>query len=358
MIMAEAQKKQRKQKHNIGAEFGDMFHHHQPEKGPAKITMVQYDGEHYYEEIFTDVNACKTAFRQGLMKWINIDGVHEQHIIADFGKWFGIHPLTQEDITHIDSRPKFEEYSRYVVAILKMLYWENNHVMHEHLCILLFEDMVVTFQEVHAGDSFNLVRNRLREAKGRVRKMGADYLCYALIDDVVDHYIVALEKFGEKVEALDEEVLYRPSKRIMVQLHALKKENLIARKIILPVREMVFNMMRSDTELLSATNNLYLRDVHDHINKVNDSIDSYRESLSAIMDVYLSNNANKLNEVMKTLTTISAIFIPVTFIAGVYGMNFKHMPELESPLGYWITISIMLVLMISMGWYFKKRKWW
>ena len=177
MIMAEAQKKQRKQKHNIGAEFGDMFHHHQPEKGPAKITMVQYDGEHYYEEIFTDVNACKTAFRQGLMKWINIDGVHEQHIIADFGKWFGIHPLTQEDITHIDSRPKFEEYSRYVVAILKMLYWENNHVMHEHLCILLFEDMVVTFQEVHAGDSFNLVRNRLREAKGRVRKMGADYLC-------------------------------------------------------------------------------------------------------------------------------------------------------------------------------------
>jgi magnesium transporter len=351
-------KKQKKQRHNVGAEFGDLFHHPHTGEGPIKITMIQYDGTEYYEEIFQDVESCKNAVRPGLLKWINVDGIHDQQAIADFGKWLGIHPLTQEDITHIDSRPKFEEYSRYVVSILKMLYWEQGHIMYEHLCILLFEDTVLTFQEPHAGDSFDLVRSRLRESKGRVRKMGSDYLSYALIDDVVDHYIFILEKFGEKVEALDEEVLYHPSKRIMVQLHALKKENLVVRKIILPAREMVFNMMRSDTELLSATNNLYLRDVHDHINKVSDTIDSYRESLSDIMEVYLSNNANKLNEVMKTLTTISAIFIPVTFIAGVYGMNFKHMPELESPLGYWITISIMIVLMVSMGWYFKKRKWW
>jgi magnesium transporter len=347
----------KKQKHNVGAAPGDLFEHHVQLSNQVKITLVQYNQGEYYEEDFTDVASCRKACKEGLQKWINIDGVHNLELIEQFGKWFSIHPLTQEDITHIDSRPKFEEYSRYVVAVLKMLYYDN-HVRSEHLSVLLFEDTVLSFQEPHGGDAFDIVRHRLRESKGRVRKMGPDYLAYALIDAVVDHYFVVLEKLGEKIEALDDEVLYHPHRKIMLQLHDLKKENLLIRKMIVPVREMIFNMIRSDTELISETNTIYLRDVHDHINKVGDTVEQYRESMAGIMEVYLSNNANKLNEVMKTLTTISAIFIPVTFIAGIYGMNFKYMPELETRAGYWITLSVMVTMMISMALYFKSKKWW
>ncbi|MBC7862961.1 MAG: magnesium/cobalt transporter CorA [Bacteroidia bacterium] len=361
-------KKTQRQKHNVGAAPGDMFEHHSLTSGDVKITMIQYNESEYFEEDFLDFADCKKAVKPGLMKWINVDGIHNIELIEKFGKWYSIHPLTQEDITHIDSRPKFEEYSRYVVAVLKMLYYDS-HVMSEHLSILLFEDTVLSFQEPHGGDAFDVVRVRLRESKGRVRKMGPDYLAYALIDAVVDHYFVVLEKLGEKIEALDDEVLYHPHKKVMLQLHDLKKENLTIRKMIWPVREMIFNMMRSDTELISETNTIYLRDVHDHINKVNDTVEQYRESLAGIMEVYLSNNANKLNEVMKALTTISAIFIPVTFIAGIYGMNFQNvdlqgkplpgnMPELYSPYGYWITLGVMFAIMITMAIWFKMKKWW
>lgn len=349
--------RKQKQKHNVGAAPGDMFHHQASAHDQVRITLIQYNEEGFFEDYFYDVESCRKAVREGMFKWINVDGVHKHEIIDAFGKWYGIHPLTQEDITHTDSRPKFEEYSRYAVALLKMLYYDQ-HVMSEHLCILLFEDTVLSFQEPHGGDAFDIVRMRLREAKGRVRKMGPDYLAYALIDAVVDHYFVVLEKFGEKIEALDEEVLYRPTKRVLVQLHDLKKENMVVRKMIWPVREMIFNMIRSDTELINETNTLYLRDVHDHINKVNDTVEQYRESLAGIMEVYLSNNANKLNEVMKTLTTISAIFIPVTFIAGIYGMNFDNMPELHTRWGYWITMGVMFAVMVTMAVYFKRKKWW
>lgn len=345
-----------KQKHNVGASPGDMFQHPTPANLNIRITMIQYNEETFIEEQFTDVESCRKAVKEGMLRWINVDGVHNIEIIAEFGHWFSIHPLTLEDITHIDSRPKFEEYARYAVALLKMLYYDT-HVRSEHLCILMFQDSVLSFQEPRGGDAFDIVRARLREAKGRVRKMGPDYLAYALIDAVVDHYFVVLEKLGEKIEALDEEVLYHPSRSVLLQLHDLKKENMIIRKMMWPVREMIFNMIRSDTDLISETNTLYLRDVHDHINKVSDTVEQYRESLAGIMEIYLSYNSNKLNEVMKALTTISAIFIPVTFIAGIYGMNFDFMPELKSPYGYWITLGVMGIIMVSMAIYFKRKKW-
>ena len=348
--------KSNKQKHNVGASPGEMFEHPQPADSRVKITMIQYNEESYIEEQYSDVTSCKNAVRDGMLRWINIDGVHNHEIISEFGKWYSIHPLTQEDITHVDSRPKFEEYARYNVALLKMLYYDT-HVRSEHLCILFFHDSVLSFQEPHGGDAFDIVRSRIREAKGRVRKMGPDYLAYALIDAVVDHYFVVLEKLGEKIESLDEEVLYHPSRRVLLQLHDLKKENMVIRKMMWPVREMIFNMMRTDSELISETNTLYLRDVHDHINKVSDTVEQYRESLAGIMEIYLSYNSNKLNEVMKALTTISAIFIPVTFIVGIYGMNFEYMPELKSPYGYWITLGVIFTIMISMAIWFKRKKW-
>jgi magnesium transporter len=346
------------QKHNVGADSGEMLDSVVAVDEKVKITLIQYNSSEYFETDFDSVAECKKAFRPELMSWINIDGIHKLDVIEEFGTWFNIHPLTLEDLTYLDSRPKFEEYSRYVVAILKMLYFDT-HVQSEHLSILLFEDTVLTFQELHGGDAFDGVRNRLRERKGRIRKMGADYMAYALIDAVVDHYFVVLEKLGEKIERLDDEVVYNPHHQIMIQLHDLKKETQMAKKMILPVREMIFNMMRSETELIIETNTIYLRDVHDHIQKVNETVEQYRESLAGIMEVYLSNNTNKLNEVMKTLTTISAIFIPVTFIAGIYGMNFNdNMPEYQWKYTGWVVYIVMAVIMVGMLGYFKRKNWW
>ncbi|MFL5752566.1 MAG: magnesium/cobalt transporter CorA [Bacteroidia bacterium] len=349
--------KRKKQQHNIGAPPGELFYSGEETNEKIKITLIEYNESEYFEKDYFDVSECYKDVKPGFIKWINVDGIHRLEVIESLGKEFHIHPLTQEDIVHTESRPKFEEYSRYVVAMLKMLYYEKT-VQAEHLSIVLFEDVVISFQEPHGGDAFDLIRNRLREAKGRIRKMGADYLAYALIDAVVDHYFHVLEKLGEKIEALDDEILNNPHRTTLLKLHDLKRETQYIRKLIWPAREMIINMLRSDTELINETNELYLRDVHDHIDRVSDTLEQYRETLAGIMEVYLSNNANKMNEVMKALTTISAIFIPVTFIAGVYGMNFKYMPELQSPNGYWITILVMVALMVGMGIYFKRKKWW
>jgi magnesium transporter len=344
-------------KHNVGAFPGELYYSGNVTGESVKITLIQFNELEYEEATFFDIQEMYKAVKPNLIKWINVDGIHRTEIIEEIGKLYGIHPLTLEDIVHVESRPKFEEYSRYVVAILQMLYFETS-VQSEHLGIVLFSDTVISFQEPRGGDAFDIIRDRLRECKGRVRKMGPDYLAYVLIDAVVDHYFFVIEKIGDKIEALDEEILSNPTKNVMMEIHELKREVLLARKLIWPAREMILNMMRSETELISETHTIYLRDVHDHINRVNDTIEQFRETLNSIMEVHLSNNANKMNEVMKALTVISAIFIPVTFVAGVYGMNFQYMPELKSPYGYWITIGIMLALMIGMALFFKRKKWW
>lgn len=351
-------KKIKSKNHNVGAPPGELYYSGSVSNNDVKISLIQYNEATFSEQTFLDVASMLKEVKPGLIKWINVDGINRLDIIEAIGKAYGIHPLTQEDIVHVDSRPKFEEYSRYVASILQMLYYDNG-VRYEHLSIVLFEDTVISFQEPCGGDAFDVIRTRLRECKGRVRKMGPDYLAYALIDAVVDHYFYVIEELGEKIELLDEDILNNIHMNgIMHRIHELKREVLLTRKLIWPAREMILNMMRSDTELINETNSIYLRDVHDHINRVTETVDQYRETLNNIMEVHLANNANKMNEVMKALTVISAIFIPVTFIAGVYGMNFKFMPELETKYGYWITIGFMLSLMIGMGIFFKRKKWW
>jgi magnesium transporter len=350
-------KKKKNKKHNVGAPPGELQYIGDERTERVKISLLQFTETELFEKDYYDLSTCLNDVKSGCVKWINVDGIHNIELIAAIGKKYGIHPLTQEDIVNSDSRPKFEEYSSYIVSILKMLYY-NKTVCAEHLSIVLFEDTVLSFQEPHGGDAFDVIRVRLREAKGRVRKMGADYLAYALIDSVVDHYFYVIEKLGEKIEFLDEQIIQNTKDNAMLEIYNLKRETLSVRKMIWPAREMIVNMLRSDTDLILETNNLYLRDVNDHINRVIDTVEQYRENLAGIMEVYLSNNANKMNQVMKALTVISAIFIPVTFIAGVYGMNFEYMPELKSPYGYWITWGVMLTVMIGMAVYFKRKKWW
>lgn len=351
-------KKIKNKTHNVGAPPGELYYSGTVSGNSVKLTLIQFNEEFFYEQEFHDVPSLLKEVKPTLIKWINVDGIHNLEIIEAIGKAYGIHSLTQEDIVHVDSRSKFEEYSRYVVSILQMLYYDIT-VRYEHLSVVLMEDTVISFQEPSGGDAFDMVRVRLRECKGRVRKMGPDYLAYALIDAVVDHYFFVVEKLGEKIELLDEQILNNTADAdVMSRIHELKREVLLTRRLIWPAREMVLNMMRSDTELINETNSIYLRDVHDHVNRVTETVDQYRETLNNIMEVHLANNANKMNEVMKALTVISAIFIPVTFIAGVYGMNFQYMPELKSPYGYWITVGVMLGVMIGMGLFFKRKKWW
>ena len=277
-------------------------------------------------------------------------------MIEKIGKLYNIHPLTLEDIVHVEQRPKFEEYDTYVVAIMKMIGYDKK-VTSEQLSIILLENTVLSFQEPHGGDAFDIIRTRLRTAKGRIRKCGADYLAYALMDAVTDYYFHAIEKIGDTVEDIEEEIIANSNKESLLQLYKLKRDMIFLRKQVWPMRDMISNMVRSETKLINPSTDIYLRDLQDHVTRIIDTVETYRDLLSGIMDIYLSTNSNKMNEVMKVLTIMSSIFIPVTFVAGVYGMNFKYMPELNSPYGYAATWGVMIVMMGGLLIYFKRKKW-
>lgn len=321
-----------------------------------KISLIEYNETDYIEHDFYDLSECISGLRPNMVKWINVEGVHKPELLEKIGKIYNIHPLTLEDIAHVDQRPKFEDYDNYVVAIMKMISF-NEKVSAEQLSVVLLENMVISFQEPHGGDAFDIIRNRLRQAKGRIRKCGADYLAYALMDAVVDCYFHAIEKIGDIVEEIEEEIISNSDKESLLQLYGLKREMIYLRKQVWPMRDMISNMVRSETKLINPSTDIYLRDLQDHVTRIIDTVETYRDLLSGIMDIYLSTNANKMNEVMKVLTIMSSIFIPVTFIAGVYGMNFDYMPELKSPYGYAVTWGVMLSIMLGLIIYFRKKKW-
>lgn len=324
---------------------------------PVKITLLEYNEKEVIEKDFLDFDECLTYIRPGMVKWINVDGIHNTEIIQKIGDKFNIHPLTLEDIVNTDQRPKFEDYEHYVVSIMKMLYYENSLMSEQLSIILLGNNTVVSFQEIHGGDAFDLIRNRIRQGKGRIRKMGADYLSYCLLDAVVDCYFGILERIGDRVEVLEDDLVTEPTPNTMTQLHHMKREMIFLRKAVWPLRELISNMERCETSLIQPSTDVYLRDLYDHTVRVIDTVETYRDLLSGMMDIYLSSMSNKMNEVMKVLTIITTIFVPVTFVAGVYGMNFDFMPELKSPHGYWITWGVMLAMMLSLVVYFRRKKW-
>lgn len=292
----------------------------------------------------------------GQLQWINVEGLSNISLIESFGARFNIHPLTLEDIVHTDQRPKYEDYDAYDVAIIKMLSYLNG-LTSEQLSIIIQEKRVITFQEKNGVDAFEPVRDRIRSGKGRVRKQGADYLAYALIDSVVDTYFNLLEDIGEHLEKIDQELIRDPQETTLHNLFHVKRELIMVRKALWPLREVISNIQRTESKYFTASTGIYLRDVYDHTIRIIETTESYRDISSGMMDIYHSRLSNKMNEIMKVLTIISTIFIPVTFIAGVYGMNFDHMPELRSEYGYPITWAIMLAIMLSLLIYFRKKKW-
>lgn len=341
---------------NIGAPPGTLFYNGEKRTDRIKITLIEYNDSEYIEEEYFDLSECLSHVKPDMVKWINVEGLHKTELIEAIGKFYNIHPLTLEDIVHVDQRPKFEDYDHYVVSIMKMISY-SNEVISEQLAIVLCDSTVLSFQEPHSGDAFDIIRTRLRQSKGRVRKLGADYLAYALMDAVVDCYFTAIEKIGDRIEEIEEEIISDSDKKSLLQLYHLKREMIYLRKQVWPMRDMINNMIRSETKLINDSSDIYLRDLSDHVTRIIDTVETYRDLLSGIMDIYLSTNANKMNEVMKVLTIMSSIFIPVTFIAGVYGMNFENMPELKTQNGYFMTWGVMLLIIIGLLIYFRRKKW-
>jgi magnesium transporter len=341
---------------NIGAPPGTMIYNGEQTDSRVKITLIEFNETEFFEQDFYDLSECLDHVKENMTKWINVEGVHNIPLIEKIGKRYDLHPLTLEDIVQIDQRPKFEEYDHYILSIMKMILYEEA-VHAEQLSIVLLKNTVISFQEPSGGDAFNIIRERLRQCKGRVRKLGADYLFYALMDAVVDCYFNALEKIGDKVEKIEEEIINQPKRESLIELYNLKREVIYLRKQVWPLRDMLSNLLRSESDFITTNTQLFFRDLQDHTTRVIDTVETYRDLLSGIMDIYLSTNSNKMNEVMKVLTIMSSIFIPVTFIAGVYGMNFEFMPELKSPFGYAAIWLVMLGVMGGMIFYFKKKKW-
>lgn len=343
-------------KSNIGLPPGTLVYTGKATQERIKITLIEYNEKELQEKVYFDLSECLQDVKHGMVKWIDVDGVHKTELIEAIGKAYDIHPLTMEDIVHIDQRPKFEEYDNYVLAIMKMIGY-SNRIEAEQLSLLLFKNTVISFQEPNKNDAFEIIRTRLRQGKGRVRKLGADYLFYALMDAVVDGYFHVLEKIGDEVEEVEEEIMNNNSKNSLKRLYTLKRELIFLRRQVWPIRDLISNMIRSESEYINDNTQLFLRDLQDHSIRIIDSIETYRDLLSGIMDVHYSNTSNKMNEVMKVLTIMSSIFIPVTFVAGVYGMNFEFMPELKSPYGYIGTWIVMILMMLGQIVFFKKKKW-
>jgi magnesium transporter len=287
-----------------------------------------------------------------------LDGIHQVEILEQLGECMGVHPLVLEDILNTDQRPKLEDFDDYLFIVLKMSHYDdqNGEMEVEQISLILGPNYVVSFQE-RPGDVFDPIRERITNGRGRIRKLGADYLAYALIDAIVDHYFVVLEQIGEKIEFLEEELITDPTPETLQTIHNLKREMIFLRKSVWPLREVVGGLERRESPLIGESIAVYLRDVYDHTIQVIDTLETFRDMISGMLDIYLSSVSNRMNEVMKVLTIIATIFIPLTLIAGIYGMNFKHMPELEQPWGYPVVWGVMLATAIVMLIYFRRKKW-
>ncbi|MBD3348780.1 MAG: magnesium/cobalt transporter CorA [Candidatus Eisenbacteria bacterium] len=290
--------------------------------------------------------------------WLNLVGLHETAVIEEIGAAFGLHPLVLEDILNTRQRPKFEDHGDYVFLVVRTMHYleEKRDIRTEQIALVLGRNFVISFQEFEA-DPFGAIRDRLRTSAGRIRGAGPDYLAYALVDAIVDHYFVILERIGDHIEELGDETIGDPTPDTLRNIQTLRKDLGHLRRSVWPLREVASAMERSESALVKESTGPYLRDVYDHTIQVIETLESYRDMISGMFDTYLSSVSNRMNEVMKVLTIIATIFIPITFVAGVYGMNFQHMPELAYPWAYPAALGVMLIIALAMIAYFRRKRW-
>jgi magnesium transporter len=348
----------KKQLRKAGTSPGTLIHIGEQKVDETQMTLIDYDEEHLQERVLDGIEEAFPLKDLPTVTWINIDGLHQLDIIEKVGQHFNIHPLVLEDIVNTGQRPKTEEFEDLIFVVLKMLHYDENleKITSEQFSLVLGPNFLISFQEIQ-GDVFKTVRERIRKPKTRIRKTGCDYLAYALIDAIVDHYFVILEALGDKIEGIETQLLDDPTHDTMEIIHEMKREMIYLRKQIWPIREIINSLVKSESSLIQEQLHVYFRDVYDHTIQIIDTIESYRDILSGMLDIYLSTLSNKMNEVMKVLTIIATIFIPITFVAGIYGMNFKFMPELEWRWGYAMVWAIIVVVVGIMIGFFKKKQW-
>ena len=337
---------------------GSLVHVGEKKTDKTRITVMDYDISKFEEKEIQNIEDCFVFKDTSTVTWINIDGLHDIDVIEKLGKCFDIHPLVLEDILNTNQRPKLEDFEKDIFLVLKMLYnhKKSNEIHSEQISLIFGSNFVISFQE-SIGDVFDPIRERIRNEKGRIRKSGADYLAYALVDAIIDNYFIILENIGERIEGMDENVIGDPIPSTLQEIYNLKRDMIYLRKSIWPLREVINALIRDESKLIKKGTHIFIRDLYDHTIQVIDTIETYRDMVSGMIDMYMSSVSNKMNEVMKVLTIFAAIFIPLTFIAGIYGMNFEYMPELSIRWAYPLVWIVIILVSFSLLFYFRHKKW-
>jgi magnesium transporter len=342
-----------------------LFYEGKAKSDKIKITVFDYDEKECIEKEVNDVEECFPFKDKPTVTWINVDGIHCLDVLEKLSACYLVHHLVLEDILNINQRPKAEDFGEYIYIAAKMLSFDEikDDIIEEQVSVILGNNFVITFQEEKQGDVFDLIRQRIRANKGRIRKMKADYLAYALLDAIVDNYFLILEKVGEKIEVVEETLVLTPDSGTLNSINKMKRNLIFLRKSVWPLREVIRTVTQTDSPLIREQTLAYYRDIHDHVIQAVDTIEAFRDTVSGMLDIYLSSLSHRLNEVMKVLTIIATVFMPLTFLAGIYGMNFNtqasrfNMPELNWPFGYFFVLFLMAMVVTGMVAYFKRKKW-
>ncbi len=341
-----------------GLSPGTLIHIGEKKTAQVKITLMDYDESHLEEKVIQRVEECFPFNNTSSATWLQINGLHQVEVIKTLGERFGIHPLVLEDILNTEQRPKMEDFEQYIFVVLKMVDFVEGkiEITADQLSIVFGSNFLISFHERENG-VFQSVKERIRSGKGRLRTRGVDYLAFALLDSVVDHYFVILETLQQRIEELEDRLIADSDSSSIQEIHELRRLVILLRKSVWPLRELIAGLQRLETPLVTDFTDVYLRDLYDHVVQVIDTVETYRELLSSMVEIYLTGISNRMNAIMKVLTMIATIFIPLTFIAGIYGMNFEYMPELEWRWGYPAVGLVMLLIGAAMLVYFKRKKW-
>ncbi|MBO6879691.1 MULTISPECIES: magnesium/cobalt transporter CorA [Winogradskyella] len=358
MLKKRNKKRTQEHKKHIGQVPGTLVYTGKKSDKDFQVECFDYTKDDIEETILLNIEDAVNYKDTDSVTWINVDGLQHTDKIEDIGKQYDLHPLVLEDIVNTTQRPKIDEYEDYLFVVLKMLYYDvNEEIVIEQVSFVLGKNYVLTFQEAE-GDVFGTIRERLRYANGRIRGLKSDYLLYALIDAVVDNYFSIIETLGNKIEDLETELFTGHAREdVNIEVQQLKREILKVRRAIFPLREIINRIEKGEHPLIFKRTITYYRDIYDHLIQVSENIDIYREMIWSLMDMYMTTISNKMNEVMKVLTIMSSIFIPLSFLAGLYGMNFEYIPELKYRYGYFVLLGVMFTIFIGLLIYFKRKKW-
>ncbi|WP_372751040.1 magnesium/cobalt transporter CorA [Labilibaculum sp.] len=348
----------KKSKHEIGISPDDLLFRGEQKIDKVLLRVIDFDSRNMEENAIETVNEVLKYQEKETVTWFNIDGIHNTEIMSEITKGFQFDPLVMASVMNTQSRPMVQDYDNCIYISIKMLQHDDatDLIQVENLSLILTSTVLITFQEKR-GDVFEPVRERIRKHKKRIRTSGTDYLAFALLDIVIDNYIYIISVLGEKIENLEENLLADPKQSIIEEINTYKRELNFLRKNVKPAKEMILNLSKMESDLISDSTDVHFRELLDNINQASESSDSYREILSDQLNIYHTTISSKLNDIMKFLTIFSVIFIPLTFIAGIYGTNFDVVPELHYEYSYFIMWIVMILVAIGMLFYFRKRKW-